>query len=272
MPLKTEGLVNLKTHPDGSMTAQCPACEKAGTDKTKNHLIIYPDGKYGCVLHPGDTNHRKEIWAINGGKATGQKPVRLRLRKAKEETSVTSVEVEKVKKVTDGGVGPYGRGGVRKNVWESLGFLGKKGATDVTDASAPITNILGVKKEEVHTVYTDTVSKDTIEVSTLTPLMRKEEVESSVTSVGGKTHQFAEENRENFRTPPRPLEGGGASVTRPEAQVGVETEVVVYDEGPPVLKWTYPDGRYAITALDWESKDGKPPKPIRFTSTPDPDE
>lgn len=45
---------------------QCPACFEAGTDKTGNHLIIQPDGAFGCVMNPGDKIHRRRIAELAG--------------------------------------------------------------------------------------------------------------------------------------------------------------------------------------------------------------
>ena len=47
-------------------------------------------------------------------------------------------------------------------------------------------------------------------------------------------------------------------------------QLVNYPEGPPVKIWRWPDGRVSVAHAEWP--DDKPPKPIRFTSTPDPDE
>lgn len=49
----------------GNITARCPACAERGGDKNdENHLIIYPDGAFGCVAHQKDKEHRKRIWAL----------------------------------------------------------------------------------------------------------------------------------------------------------------------------------------------------------------
>ena len=49
--------------------AQCPACAEAGYDLTgRNHLIIYADGAFACVLNPGEAGaeHRREILDLVG--------------------------------------------------------------------------------------------------------------------------------------------------------------------------------------------------------------
>lgn len=48
------------------IVAQCPACAEADADKSGDHLVIFPDGKYGCVANPGDTTHRQRIWHLVG--------------------------------------------------------------------------------------------------------------------------------------------------------------------------------------------------------------
>jgi hypothetical protein len=50
----------------GKTVARCPACAADGRDTTGNHLIVFEDGRFGCVCHPGDSNHRREIWRLVG--------------------------------------------------------------------------------------------------------------------------------------------------------------------------------------------------------------
>lgn len=49
-------------------TAACPACREAGQDKVGDHLVIFEDGKFGCVLFPGASgrDHRKRIAELVG--------------------------------------------------------------------------------------------------------------------------------------------------------------------------------------------------------------
>jgi hypothetical protein len=47
-------------------TAQCPACEASGHDSKGDHLVIFPSGKFSCVAHPGDSEHRKLILSLVG--------------------------------------------------------------------------------------------------------------------------------------------------------------------------------------------------------------
>jgi hypothetical protein len=53
---------------DGTSVARCPACAAVGQDKSGEHLVVYPDGRFGCVVHPGEAGrlHRKAIWEAVG--------------------------------------------------------------------------------------------------------------------------------------------------------------------------------------------------------------
>ena len=50
------------------IVSRCPACQELGQDKTGNHLIIYEDGRFGCVVYPSGsgTEHRKRIFQLIG--------------------------------------------------------------------------------------------------------------------------------------------------------------------------------------------------------------
>src|SRR5512137_983968 len=50
----------------GIVQAGCPACAEGGGDRKGEHLRIYPDGRYGCCVHPKDGEHRKRIFALAG--------------------------------------------------------------------------------------------------------------------------------------------------------------------------------------------------------------
>ena len=67
MSLNIEKLENVVRRDDGSIVAQCPACAADGHDQTgRNHLVIYPDGKFGCVANAEDKSHRKRIIELVG--------------------------------------------------------------------------------------------------------------------------------------------------------------------------------------------------------------
>ena len=67
---KLENVVQL----DGKITARCPACKEDGGDNTGNHLVVYPDGRFGCVVNAGCGEHRGRIYRLvgkrNGSRAT----------------------------------------------------------------------------------------------------------------------------------------------------------------------------------------------------------
>ena len=52
----------------GTVVARCPACAAVGQDRSGEHLVVYPDGRFGCVVHPGEAGwlHRKMIWEAVG--------------------------------------------------------------------------------------------------------------------------------------------------------------------------------------------------------------
>lgn len=64
MSLDLSKLVGLKRL-SGKQIAQCPACALDGKDASKNHLVIYADGKYGCVVDNTE-EHSKIIWKMVG--------------------------------------------------------------------------------------------------------------------------------------------------------------------------------------------------------------
>ena len=68
--------------------ARCPVCAKDGRDKKGEHLVIMPDGRYGCVVHPGEAGrkHRKEIFKLAAtDEALSHGPVMIRVRPAPED-------------------------------------------------------------------------------------------------------------------------------------------------------------------------------------------
>jgi len=65
---------------DGKIEAQCPACAASGADATGNHLVIFPDGKFGCVANPEDKEHNKAILKLVGDRSA-PKPANLTIRR-----------------------------------------------------------------------------------------------------------------------------------------------------------------------------------------------
>jgi hypothetical protein len=68
MSLDVAKLEKVRELAGGITQARCPACAEGGNDRTGEHLRIYPDGKFGCCVHPKDGEHRKRIWALAGCK------------------------------------------------------------------------------------------------------------------------------------------------------------------------------------------------------------
>jgi hypothetical protein len=52
----------------GKLIGRCPACAAEGGDRTGNHLIVYEEGrgKFGCIAHAGDHDHRCRIAELLG--------------------------------------------------------------------------------------------------------------------------------------------------------------------------------------------------------------
>ena len=46
----------------GKIIARCPACAAKGRDSHGNHLVIFDNGAFSCIV--GDSNHRKEIYHL----------------------------------------------------------------------------------------------------------------------------------------------------------------------------------------------------------------
>ena len=66
MALNLEKLEKVRELAGGIVQARCPACAEGGADKTGNHLRIQADGRFGCCVHPKDSEHRKRIFALVG--------------------------------------------------------------------------------------------------------------------------------------------------------------------------------------------------------------
>ena len=62
----------------GIVQARCPACAEGGHDRSGEHLRVYPDGRFGCCVHPKDGEHRKRIWALVGVRKPGIFSLRLK--------------------------------------------------------------------------------------------------------------------------------------------------------------------------------------------------
>jgi len=78
MSLDVGKLEKVRELAGGIVQARCPACAEGGNDRSGEHLRIYPDGKFGCCVHPKDTEHRKRIWALAGVRKPGIFSLRLK--------------------------------------------------------------------------------------------------------------------------------------------------------------------------------------------------
>ena len=65
MPLDLSELENVKQR-GGKTIARCPACAKEGRDKKGEHLVVGTNGKFACILYPGEQGkeHRRLIFQM----------------------------------------------------------------------------------------------------------------------------------------------------------------------------------------------------------------
>jgi len=78
MSLDVAKLQNVRELAGGIVQARCPACAEGAHDRVGNHLRIYPDGRFGCCVHPRDGEHRKRIFALAGVCKPGTFTLRLK--------------------------------------------------------------------------------------------------------------------------------------------------------------------------------------------------
>lgn len=70
MSLDLAKLNNVRKGGDGGVKAGCPACAVLGQDNRREHLYIYPDGRFGCAKYRGDRAHRAVIAKLVGDGST----------------------------------------------------------------------------------------------------------------------------------------------------------------------------------------------------------
>ena len=68
MALDIAKLENVSRKPNGKIIARCPACAAEGNDSKGEHLAVFSDGRFGCVVNPKDKSHTKEIFKLVGMK------------------------------------------------------------------------------------------------------------------------------------------------------------------------------------------------------------
>ena len=66
MSLNLAKLEKVRHLGNGAVEARCPACAEGGHDRKGEHLLIKPDGRFGCCANPKDRDHRKRIFALAG--------------------------------------------------------------------------------------------------------------------------------------------------------------------------------------------------------------
>lgn len=90
MSLDLSRLANV--HQRGNrIIARCPACAEQDHDAKGEHLVIMPDGKFGCVTCPGAAgkSHRQRIYALAGDVSTRRRgSCLIRVRRPVHSTSV----------------------------------------------------------------------------------------------------------------------------------------------------------------------------------------
>ncbi|MFN9111807.1 MAG: hypothetical protein ACK5XN_17215, partial [Bacteroidota bacterium] len=65
MPLDLTKLEKVRTA-QGKTIARCPACAEVDEDREGKHLAIFADGRFACVTHQGEKEHRRRIWELAG--------------------------------------------------------------------------------------------------------------------------------------------------------------------------------------------------------------
>lgn len=92
--IDTSKLANVDKKPNGEIIAQCPACAAAGGDTTGNHLKVYPDGKFNCVVNNKCKQHNQEILKLVGvedGKTPEKPKVKVRPHRVPPSTVIMEV-------------------------------------------------------------------------------------------------------------------------------------------------------------------------------------
>jgi hypothetical protein len=79
MKIDVSRLKHVDRKSDGRVTAQCPACFADGADAKGEHLVIFPDGKFGCVVNAKDKAHNRKILELAGA-GGGESSYRLTIK------------------------------------------------------------------------------------------------------------------------------------------------------------------------------------------------
>jgi hypothetical protein len=89
MSLDVNKLEKVRELSGGILKARCPACAETGNDRSGEHLRVYPDGRFGCCVHPKDGAHRKRIFAIAGDRKP--RPITVKVANKSARVAVTSI-------------------------------------------------------------------------------------------------------------------------------------------------------------------------------------
>jgi hypothetical protein len=88
MSLDVKRLEKVRVLSNGSVQSRCPACAETGADGKGEHLRIYPDGRFGCCVHPKDREHRRRVHALAGDNRP--RVIEVRVAAVKSGNSVVS--------------------------------------------------------------------------------------------------------------------------------------------------------------------------------------
>lgn len=72
---------------DGKTVARCPACVARGGDAKGNNLVVFDDGKFGCVAAPKDKAHNREILRLVGAKGSSKITFHIPVRRVRHPLS-----------------------------------------------------------------------------------------------------------------------------------------------------------------------------------------
>ena len=129
MSLDLKRVEKVRELANGVVQARCPACAESGGDRKGEHLRVYPDGRFGCCVHPQDREHRRRIHALAGNKAP--RVIRVRIAAPKSAGNVQGGILGRLGRVFGSPTG--GQSGVEDN----LGRLGR-GNESPTEADGQV--------------------------------------------------------------------------------------------------------------------------------------
>jgi hypothetical protein len=130
MSLDVAKLEKVRELAGGIVQARCPACAEGGGDRRGEHLRVYPDGRYGCCVHPKDSEHRKRVFVLVGEKTPRGFSIRVAT------AGKTAIPARSIKQSLTDLVGTLGTG-VDNSAQQSLVPIA------VVEDSAPILGTLG---------------------------------------------------------------------------------------------------------------------------------